>query len=172
MLFISDTDEIAMKAESTKKHRCLTLNNIFRHMMEKGYNPTYEQTHIQFGIGDDTAVLEYNGNILTVRLFFMIDEDEYDMFLEASNMAMLKTYAVKAAVLDDMSDLMFSCEFMCENIRDFERFLPCAISLLKEALRAHKDEMRRLILASGVASATIPATEGSMAGIGKRKIIS
>lgn len=161
-----------MKPESTKRRCSLTLKNIFRHMMESGYNPSFEHTHIQFELGDDTAVVEYNEGLMSVRLFFSIDEDEYDLFLEASNMAMLKSSAVKIAVLDNLTDLMFSCEVLCENIRDFKRFLPQAIDRLKDALNTHKDEMRRLIIASGVASATIPATEISMAGIGKRKIIS
>ena len=141
-------------------------------MMENGYNPSFEHTHIQFELGDDTAVVEYNEGLMSVRLFFSIDEDEYDLFLEASNMAMLKSSAVKIAVLDNMTDLMFSCEFLCENIRDFKRFLPQSVDRLKDALNTHKDEMRRLIIASGVVSATIPATDSFMAGIGKRKIIS
>ena len=161
-----------MKAESTKKGGSLTLKSIFQHMMENGYNPAFESGSIQFELGDDIAVVEYNEGIMSVRLFYTIDEDEYDFFLEASNMAMLKTYAAKVAILDNMTDLMFSCEFPCENIRDFKRFLPKAIDRLKEALKIHKQEMRRLIIASGVVSATIPATDSSMAGIGKRKIIS
>ena len=170
--FQTDTKNIIMKPESTKRSCSLTLKNIFRHMMENGYNPSFEHTHIQFELGDDTAVVEYNEGLMSVRLFFSIDEDEYDLFLEASNMAMLKSSAVKIAVLDNMTDLMFSCEFLCENIRDFKRFLPQSVDRLKDALNTHKDEMRRLIIASGVASATIPATDSSMAGIGKRKIIS
>lgn len=161
-----------MKNESTGKHSGLTLKSIFRHMMENGYSPSFEQTHIQFELDNDTAIVEYQEGIISVRLFYLIDEEEYDLFLEASNMTMLKTYAVKAAVLEDMTDLIFSCEFLCDNIRDFKRFLPQAIDRLKYAVKTHKNEMKKLIIASGVASATIPAADVSMAGIGKRKIIS
>ena len=161
-----------MKAESMEKGGSLTLKSIFKHMMENGYNPSFESGSIQFELGDDIAVVEYNEDIMSVRLFYTIDEDQYDLFLEASNMAMLKSYATKIAVLDNMTDLMFSCEFPCENIRDFKRLLPKAVDRLKDALKTHKEEMRRLIIASGVVSATIPATDSSMAGIGKRKIIS
>ena len=161
-----------MKSDIPKTQSRLTLKSMFVHMMENGYQPVFENDNIQFEIGDDIAVVEHKEDILSVRLFYTIDEDEYDLFLEASNMAMLKTSAVKIAVLDNMTDLMFSCECMCEDIRDFKRFLPMAVTRLKEALHIHKEEMRRLIFATGVASATIPATEGSMAGIGKRKIIS
>ena len=161
-----------MKPESLKKGSRLTLKSMFMNMMENGYNPSHDGNSIQFELGDDTAVVEYNEDIMSVRLFYSIDEEEYDLFLEASNTAMLKSYAVKAAVLDNMTDLMFSCEFPCENIRDFKRFLPKSVDLLTDALKTHKEEMRRLIIASGVVSATIPATESSMAGIGKRKIIS
>lgn len=161
-----------MKAESIEKGSSLILTSMFKFMMEKGYNPSFESGSIQFKLGDDIAVVEYNKGITSVRLFYTIDEDEYDLFLEASNMAMLKSYATKIAVLDNMTDLMFSCEFPCENIRDFKRFLPKSVDLLTDALKTHKEEMRRLIIASGVVSATIPATDSSMAGIGKRKIIS
>ena len=161
-----------MKTDLPKKQSRLTLKSMFVYMMESGYQPVFECNNIQFEIGEDTAVVEHKEDVLSVRLFYTIDEEEYDLFLEASNMAMLKTSAVKIAVLDNMTDLMFCCECMCEDIRDFKRFLPMAVTRLNEALHIHKDEMRKLILATGMASATIPATEGSMAGIGKRKIIS
>ena len=147
----------------------MKLTNIFRWMMEEGYYPDYEQKYIQFDIDDNTAVVEYDEDIISVRLFFTIEEEAYDMFLEASNSTMLETYAVKSAVLDNMTHLMFSCEFMCDNLRDFQRFFPRAVNRIKEALAAHKSEMKKLILASEVVSATIPATDESMTGIDIRQ---
>ena len=142
-------------------------------MMEDGYCPSFEQTHIQFGIEDNIAVVEYEEDIVSVRLFFSIDEEAYDMFLEASNSTMLETYAVKPVLLDDMKNLMFSCEFMCDSMKDFRRFFPRAICRLKEALSVHKTEMKKEIMANEVAAATIPATDDSIAGIGIRhKILS
>ena len=170
--FLPRNIKCIMKPESVKKHSSITLKNIFMHMMENGYEPSFEENHIQFGIGEDTAVVQYEEGIMSVRLFYSIDEDEYDLFLEASNMTMLKTYAVKAAVLDNMTDLLFSCEFLCDDIRDFRRYLPMAVDMLKKALKIHKEEMRKLIIASGLVSTTIPAADVSTAGIGKRKIIS
>ena len=161
-----------MKDGNLKKGSGLTLKSMFKFMMENGYSPSFESGSIQFDLGSDIAVVEYNEGIMSARLFYTIDEDQYDLFLEASNMAMLKSYATKIAVLDSMTDLMFSCEFPCGNLRDFKRFLPMAIDRLKETIKIHKEEMRRLIIASGVVSATIPATDNSMAGTGKRKIIS
>lgn len=140
-------------------------------MMEDGYFPVFERTHIQFGIDDNIAVVEYDEDIVSVRLFFSIDEEAYDLFLEASNSMMLETYIIKPAILDDMKNIMFSCEFMCDSMRDFRRFFPRSIDRLKEALDVHKSKMKKLILASEVAAATIPATEESVAGIA-RKILS
>lgn len=140
-------------------------------MMEDGYFPVFERTHIQFGIDDNIAVVEYDEDIVSVRLFFSIDEEAYDLFLEASNSMMIETYIIKPAILDDMKNIMFSCEFMCDSMRDFRRFFPRSIDRLKEALDVHKSKMKKLILASEVAAATIPATEESVAGIA-RKILS
>ena len=152
----------------TMKNRSQQLRNIFRHMMENGYYPVYEQTHIQFDIDDNIAVVEYNEDIVSVRLFFSIDEDSYDLFLEASNMMMLKTYVIKPVILDDMTNIMFSGEFICDNMRDFKRQFPRIVGRLKEALNVHKAEMKKLIIASEVVSATIPATDDYAAGIGIR----
>jgi len=86
---------------------------------------------------------------------------------------MLDTYTVKSAILDDMTNIMFSCEIMCDNLREFRKFFPRAVDRLSEALVTHKAEMKKLILANEVVSRTIPATEESMAGISKtRKILS
>ena len=160
-----------MKPESTRKASGLTMRNIFRAMMEDGYYPTFEQTHIQFGIEDNIAVLEYEENILSIRLFFSIEEEAYELFLEASNLTMTETYAVKPAILDDMKNIMFSCEIMCDTLSEFRKFLPRAIEYINTALQVHKSEMQTLVLASEVAFATIPAKEDTLTGI-NRKILS
>ena len=144
------------------------MMSIFRCMMEEGYYPTSEENHIQFDLDGNTAVVTYEEGILAVRVFFSIDEEEYSMFLEASNMMMLETYCVKAAVLDDMTSLMFSCEIMCYSIRDFRKFLPRAIDRLHSAMKAHKNEMKKLVIASEIA-AKIPASGETGTG---RKIFS
>ena len=140
-------------------------------MMEDGYYPTFENTHIQFGLDGNIAVVEYEEDVLAIKLFFTIDEEAYDLFLEASNMTMLETFCVKPAVLVDMTNLMFSCEMFCDNVRDLRRFLPRACDRLKGSLTAHKAEMKKLILASEVANSTLPAKDESMTG-SVRKVLS
>ncbi len=137
----------------------LNMRIIFRCMMEDGYYPTYEKTHILFNIDDNVAVLEYEEDILSVRIFFSIDEDEYDLFLEASNASMLESFIVKPAIMDNMKNIMFSCEMMCGTLREFRKFFPRGIQYLKEAISVHKNQMKRLILAEKVSSATISAAE-------------
>jgi hypothetical protein len=63
------------KRDKTKSGRTLTMRSIFRCMMEDGYYPTFEKTHIQFDMDDNIAVVEYEEGILAVRLFFSIEED-------------------------------------------------------------------------------------------------
>ena len=132
--------------------------------MEEGYYPVFESDHIQFALDDNIAVVEYEEDLLSVRLFFSIDKEAYDLFLEASNTTMLQTYAVKPSVLDDMKNIMFSCEVFCDNVRDLKRFLPRACSSLRIALDAHKAEMKKLIMASEVAKATLPANDDVLTG--------
>ena len=139
--------------------------------MEEGYYPTFEKTHIQFGLDDNIAVVEYEEGVASVRLFFSIEEDAYELFLEASNATMVETFAVKPAILDDMKNIMFSCEMLCENLREFRKFLPWAVDRLNEALTVHKAEMKRLVLADEVAARTVPATEEFVTGTG-RKLLS
>lgn len=142
-------------------------------MMEDGYYPVFEKTHIQFGMDEHIAIVEYDEGIVSVRLFFSIDEEAYDFLMEAPNLTMLDTYAVKSAILDDMTNIMFSCEIMCDNLREFKKFFPRAVDRLIKALATHKSEMKKLILANEVVSRTIPATEESVAGINDtRKILS
>ena len=109
-------------------------------MMEGGYNPTYEKTHILFSIDDNTAVVEYEEGVLSIRLFFSIEEDAYDLFLEASNATMTETFMVKPAVLDDMKNIMFSCEILCDTEREFRKFFPRGIERLNETIMLHKAE--------------------------------
>ena len=157
-----------MEKNTADKSHSLSMMSIFRCMMEDGYYPAYEENHIEFDLDGNTAAVTYDEGILAVRLFFAIEEEEYGMFLEASNMMMLETYAVKPAVLDDMTSLMFSCEVMCDNARDFRRFFPRAIERLHNALRVHKNQMKRLVIASEIA-AKIPASGETGTG---RKIFS
>lgn len=160
-----------MEKNISPKKPSLSLRSIFRSMMEDGYYPTFEKTHIQFGLEDNIAVVEYEERVVSVRLFFSIEEDAYELFLEASNMTMIETFAVKPAILDDMQNIMFSCEMLCDNLREFRKFLPWATDRLKEALTVHKDEMKKLLLANEVAATTIPATDDFATGRG-RKLLS
>lgn len=128
-------------------------------MMESGYYPVYEKTHIVFGLDDNLATVEYEEGILAVRLFFSIEKDTYPLFLEAANETMMKEYMVRPVVLDEMKNLMFSCETMCDNLREFRKFFPRSIELLREALSRHRKEMKRLLLTCELASKTVPATD-------------
>lgn len=128
-------------------------------MMEEGYYPKYEKTHILFELADNTAVVEYEEGVLSIRLFFSIEEDAYDLFLEACNATMLETSLVKPAILDDMTNLMFSCEMLCDTQKDFKRFFQRGVEKLSEALMMHKAEMKRLIMTEKISSATISAAE-------------
>lgn len=116
-------------------------------MMEEGYHPYYEKTHIVFELDDNLAVVEYDRNILSVRLFFSIEEDMAQSIINVSNSVMTGSVLVKPAVLDDMKNLMFSCETMCENIRQFKSFFPKTIDILNDALNLHRKEMKIMIMA-------------------------
>ena len=156
--------------EKSSKATGLSMRSMFRCMMEEGYYPTFEQTHIQFGLDDNIAVVEYEEGVLSVRLFFSIEEEAYEIFLEASNLMMIETFAVKPVILEDMKNIMFSCEMRCDNLREFRKNLPWAIEKLREGLNAHRSQMKKLILASELVSKTIPATDDPIAG--SRKILS
>jgi hypothetical protein len=93
-------------------------------------------------------VVEYQKDILSVQLFFSIESELSEMFLEASNHAMLDSFIVKPVVLDDRKNIMFSCEIICDNMREFRKFFPRAIERLRVALMSHKSEMKKLLLAS------------------------
>ena len=137
----------------------LDMRRIFRCMMEEGLYPKFETTHITFNLDDNLAVVEYDEGILSIRVYFSIDEDAYDLFLEASNSTMTKSFIVKPAILDDMNHIMFSCEIMCDNLRELRKHLPRGMELIRKSLLIHKAEMKDLILAENVSSAAISAAE-------------
>lgn len=103
--------------------------------------------------------MEYEEGVLSIRIFFSIEEEAYDLFLEASNATMTETFLVKPAVLDDQKNIMFSCEILCDTVKEFRKFFPVGVSRLVEAVMMHKSEMKRLILEEKVSSATISAAE-------------
>ena len=161
--------------ETGKSRATLTMQSMFRAMMEEGYRPYFNKTHIMFNHDDNTTIVEHREGILSVRLFFTIEEEAYDLFLEASNQTMLDTYIVKPALLDDMKTIMFSCETFCDNLREFRKLFPRCIDMIDESIATHKKEMKKLVLAEETVSKTIPASDdwSSLAGTSKsQKILS
>ncbi|MBE6231804.1 MAG: hypothetical protein IJN02_02495 [Bacteroidales bacterium] len=156
------------------KRNSLTMRTIFRHLMEDGYYPQLEKSHILFNLDDNVAVLEYEENVLSIRIFFTIEEEAFDMFLDASNSAMMETYLVKPVILDDMRNIMFSFETLCDTERDFTRFFSKGLHRLSEAITIHKAEMKKLILSNEVASAALSQQEETSMNISvnSRKILS
>lgn len=153
----------------------LSLRSIFRCMMEDGYYPSFEKNCILFDLEDNTGVVEYQEGVLSIRIFFSIEPDTGELFKDVSNTAMTMTFAVKPVVIDEMKNLMFSCEFLCDTEREFRKFFPRGIGLLKEALEIHKHEMKKIIMAQRISATSIPATDdiSSMAGIsGSNKVLS
>lgn len=153
----------------------LNMRSIFRAMMEGGYYPTFNKTHILFEHDENIAVLEYEEGIISVRLFFTIEEEAYDLFLDASNSTMLETFIVKPVLMDDMTTIMFSCEIFCDTLREFRKNLPRCIHLIDESIAAHKKEMKKLVTEEAAAQKNIPANDewSSSAGIFRsRKILS
>ena len=133
-------------------------------MMEGGYYPIFEDGFIRFTNEDNTAIVDYENGILSVRILFSIDPEEYDLFLEASNLAMQKTAAVKAVILMDMENIMFSCESFCYTESEFRKFFPLMVDCVNKALEAHRHQMRRLIHAVEAVAKKVPATDESIAG--------
>ena len=153
------------KQEENKTGRSLNMARIFRCMMEEGYYPIFETTHIVFGLDDNLAIVEYEEGVLSVRLFFSIEEEMYPLFLEASNETMITTFAVKPVVLNDRKNLMFSCETLCDTLREFRKFFPRSVEMIRESLNRHRAVMKK----------TIPAKDDypSMAGTVKsQKVVS
>ena len=81
---------------------------------------------------------------------------------------MIKTYAIKPAIMDDLENIVFSHEFFCDTLHDLKRFFPRAIESMKDALDAHKNEMRKLVMTKGALSKAIPATDEPVTGIVKK----
>ena len=136
-----------MKTSTQKTPKpSLTLKRIFRCMMEGGYYPIYEKTHILFDMEDNIGVVEYENGVLAVRLFFIIDEEAYNLFTEVSNTVMQESDLVKPVILDDRCNLMFSCETMCDNVREFRKFFPRCIKLINETLLLHRSEVKNIIM--------------------------
>ena len=154
-------------AEKQKKD--LSMRNIFKYMMENGYEPAYEDGNITFNLDENVSVLEWSEDILSVRTFFTIEEEEYDMFLEASNNSMLRSSMMRPAIMDDMQSIMFSCETLCENMNDFKRFFPRLVILSKKGLQTHKDEMKELLKATELMSKKMPASEEPFFETGKSR---
>lgn len=102
--------------------------------MEDGYYPVYRKTYITFSIGDDTAVLEYNQGILTLKIFFSIDDEYAALLLTAANTIMQSSPTIKSLMDEDGKNIIFSCETFCTSKRDFRKILPAMISMLQEAL--------------------------------------
>lgn len=143
------------------------MRKIFRYMMENGYYPTYGDNYILFDIDSNTSVLEYEDGVLTVRTFFSIDEECYDMFLEASNHTMIRSFMIKPAVVEDMQSIMFSCETLCMNMSDFKRFLPKMRDKIRQGVDIHKNEMRKLIKATEMMSRKKPVMDEMIVQTGK-----
>lgn len=160
-----------MKTDSPFRKPGLGLTNVFKYLMESGYNPSYEYTHIQFDLDGNIAVVECEHGFASVRIFFSIEQEEFDMFIEASNLTMVKTYSVKPVVLEDKENIVFSCEFFCNNIRDFRRFFPMALDCLREGLSTHKAEMKKIFLSGQRGNRPLPDTVESISG-SDRKILS
>lgn len=155
-----------------QKHS-LIVRQIFAYLMENGYKPSYENDLILFDIDDDTSVLEYEDGILSVRTFFSIDEDGYEMFLEASNRTMIRSSMIRPVILEDIKGIMFSCETLCGSMNDFKRFLPRLIELSRQGLATHKNEMRELIRATEMPMAKKPASDDIIeTGKARNKILS
>ena len=150
------------------KAQSLSMKSIFQYMMEEGYNPDFQHSHIQFNLDGNIAVVDAEDGFVSLRIFFSIEKEDYELFLEASNQTMLKTYAIKPAVMDDMDDIVFSNEFFCDNLHDLKRFFPRAIETMKEALDTHKNEMRKLVMTKSALAKSIPATEEPVTGIVKK----
>lgn len=172
---MTESIELTNMKETGKYRPGLTMLGMFRAMMEGGYYPHFDKTHITFNHDGNIAVVEYDKGVLSVRLFFSIEEEAYDLFLEASNQAMLETYIVKPVLMDDMKTIMFSCETFCDNIREFRKFFPRCIELIDGSIAIHKQEIKKLVLAEKTVSKTIPASDdwSSLAGTCKsHKILS
>ena len=64
-----------MKKTQENKRSSLNYTGIFQYLMEEGYFPRFELTHILFEYEDNTAMLEYKDGMMCIRVFFSIDEE-------------------------------------------------------------------------------------------------
>lgn len=128
-------------------------------MMEEGFNPSYEKGHILFSIEDNIVVLEYEECVLSIRIFFSIDENGYDLFLEASNAAMLDSLLVKSVIMENQKNIMFSFETLCCTAREFRKYIHQGICYLMEGIGTHMTEMKELMATEKISSVTLAATE-------------
>lgn len=125
--------------------KALTLRKMFRYLMENGYKPAFENTHILFDVGNNTVVMEYDEGYISLRMFFSIEEDEYLNFLEGSNSCMQSVFMVRPVVLDDRKTIMFSCENICDSMKDMEKAFPKMLEALQEGIKMHKFLMNLLL---------------------------
>lgn len=130
-----------------KASRSLNMRSIFRYMMEEGYYPTFEDKHIFFDFEDNLAIVEYEDGILFIRIFFSTEDNDTSVFLESSNATMISTSIVKPVLLDEFQSLMFSCEIMCDTLRELRKFFPQGLLLLADAINEHKIQTKQLMLA-------------------------
>ena len=134
-----------MKRPEENKIRSLDFTSIFQFLMEEGYLPRYEYTHIIFKFEDNSALLEYEEGTVCIRVFFGIDEETCDLFILGSNSVMAITKGVKMVVLENEDTIMFSAEFMCDNSREFRKFFPNALRNINHALDEHKKLMKVIL---------------------------
>ena len=135
-----------MEKNMTAVRPTLTMQMIFRYMMENGYYPEFDNTFILFDVGENTAFVDYEEGILSVKMFFAIEKDSIDTFLKASNDAMMSAYMVRPIITEEKSGIIFSCETFCDNIKDLRSFFPRLVIKLAEGLEIHKLAMQDLFL--------------------------
>ena len=135
--------------QNTQKRasRSLNMRSIFRYMMEEGYYPTFEDNHIFFDFEDNLGIVEYEDGILFLRIFFSTEDNDTSVFLESSNATMISTCVVKPVLLNDFQSLMFSCEIMCDTLRELRKFFPQGLLLLSDTINEHKRQTKQLLLA-------------------------
>lgn len=121
------------------------MRKIFAYLMENGYRPALEDSCMLLQANDNSFVLEHHDNTLTLRTFYAIEKDEYDLFLEASNMSMLDSFMIKPVIMDEGESLMFSCETFCVTFSDFRRFFPMMMEYMGKGIDAHKHYMNELL---------------------------
>lgn len=136
-----------VQKKQTKASRSLDMRRIFRYMMEEGYYPTFEENHILFDFEDNLGIVEYEDGILFIRIFFSTEDNDTSIFLESSNATMITTCIVKPVLLDEFQSLLFSCEIMCDTLRELRKFFPQGLLLLTDAINEHKRQTKQLMLA-------------------------